>query len=387
VRILVVDDNTNFRDELVRLLIDFGHAATAVPSSTRAIQELEAGEFDVMFTDLRMGRRSGIELLAEARERWPRLLVVMVTGHATVETAVKSLRLGAFDYLRKPIRPDQVLRVLELVGQQLSLLRVGAKPLNPARYAHALAAQGGYEVLLIAPPPVPRKSEKVSYMPLDPDNPFRVRDAVEQFVSPRQRAAVVLASIEELLARHREEEIAALLEQMRAFLQGKGPLAVGYDPGRITATGALAVRSSIVSADAHQTLESLGSPIRRLVLRRLADGPCSFTQAKEAAHIDDTSKIAFHLRKLTESGLVTHLARERYQLTARGRGAIEILGAINELDSTRGSGNRVFVSAGGRAPPARAATRRGRSTKVTEARRDRPTKVTAKRPGPPARRR
>jgi DNA-binding HxlR family transcriptional regulator len=119
---------------------------------------------------------------------------------------------------------------------------------------------------------------------------------------------------------------------------------VGYDPNRISATGALAVRSSIVSADANTTLESLASPIRRLVLHRLSDGTCSFTQAMKAAHLTDTSKIAFHLRKLEESGLITHVARERYRLTVRGRGAITILSSIDHLDSRKGSGNRVFPS-------------------------------------------
>jgi hypothetical protein len=67
-------------------------------------------------------------------------------------------------------------------------------------------------------------------------------------------------------------------------------------------------------------------------------------QAMEAGRLDDTSKIAFHLRKLTESGLVAHLARERYRLTARGRGAIKILSSIDDLDSRKGSGNRIFPS-------------------------------------------
>jgi DNA-binding HxlR family transcriptional regulator len=64
----------------------------------------------------------------------------------------------------------------------------------------------------------------------------------------------------------------------------------------------------------------------------------------EAAHLTDTSKIAFHLRKLEESGLITHVARERYRLTVRGRGAIKILSEIDHLDSGKGSGNRIFPS-------------------------------------------
>jgi CheY-like chemotaxis protein/DNA-binding transcriptional ArsR family regulator len=341
-RVLVVDDDMEFREQLTSILTEKGHTVEGVASAVNALAALEGAEFDVMFTDLRMGRQSGMDLLTDARGRWPRLLIVMLTGRGSVETAVQALQLGAFDYLLKPIRPAQVERILDLVSQQLALIRAGAKPLDPGRYASALAAEGGYEVLLISPPPVHVTTEKVIHLPLDPDNPVLIREAVADFVSPKERAAVVLAAVEQLLARHREEEIAALLEGIRSLLEGKGPLAVGYDPAKITATGALAVRASIVSADAHTTLESLSNPIRRLVLHRLADGPCTFMQAMEAAHLDDTSKISFHLRKLTESGLVTHEAGERYRLTPRGKGAILILGSIDDLDSGKGSGNRIF---------------------------------------------
>ncbi|MFY9717983.1 MAG: response regulator [Thermoplasmata archaeon] len=343
-RILIVDDDSEFRTDLVELMANSGHQATGVATPAQAISALEGTEFDVMFTDLRMRRHSGMDLLMLTRERWPRMQVVMLTGQATVESAVEALQLGAVDYVQKPYRPDQIERVLELVTEQLALTRAGAKPLDPVRYAQGLAADGGYEVLLIIPPPLPTTGEKVSAFPLDPENPFRIRDAVEGFAASRERAAVVLAAIEELLSRHREEEISELLESIRAVLQGKGPLAVAYDPDKITATGALAVRASIVSADVHQTLESLSNPLRRLVLRRLADGPITFMQAMESAHIDDTSKISFHLRKLTESGLVDHAAGERYRLTPRGKGAIQILNSIDDLDSGKGSGNRVFPS-------------------------------------------
>jgi CheY-like chemotaxis protein/DNA-binding HxlR family transcriptional regulator len=343
-RVLIVDDDADSGAGLAALLGDNGHSATAVSSAQEAIEALEAGEFDVMFAGLEVRRRSGLELLTSARERWPRLQVVMLAAGATVERAVQALQLGAIDYVRKPIQSAHVIRVLELVSQQLALARVGAKPLDPLQYAKSLAKEGGYEVLLISPPPVRSTPAKVSYFPLDPENPVRIRDAVEGFVVSKDKAAVVLAAIEELLARHREEEIAALLEAMRAVLEGKGPLAVAYDPNKITATGALAVRASVAAADAHETLESLSNPIRRLVLRRLADGPISFTQALEAAHLDDTSKIAFHLRKLTESGLVAHLPGENYRLTPRGKGAINVLNAIDALDSAEGSGNRVFPS-------------------------------------------
>jgi CheY-like chemotaxis protein/DNA-binding transcriptional ArsR family regulator len=339
---VLVDDDAAFRSELSTLLSDTAHTVTGVGSAVQAIEALEREEFDVMFTDLRVGRQSGMDLLVDTRTRWPRLSVIMLTGKATVETAVQALQLGAFDYIRKPTSAEQVLRVLELVSQQLALTGVGAPLRDPVDYARALAAEGGYEVLLISPAPAPAIPPRVTHFDLDPQDPSRIREAVENFAIPRPRAAVVIAAVEELLAHHREEEIVALLQSIRAILEGRGPLAVGYDPTKITATGALAVRASIVSADASTTIESISSPIRRLVLRRLAEGPCTFTQAMMAAHLDDTSKIAFHLRKLTESGLVDHPAGEVYRLSERGTGAIRILNGIDDLDSQQGSGNRVF---------------------------------------------
>lgn len=343
-RVLIVDDDPAFREELAAVLRNGGHSAMGVSSGAQAAIALEREEFDVMFTDPEMGRQSGMELLTHVSERWPRLLVVMLTARATVETAVQALQLGAFDYIRKPVRPNQIKRVLELVNLQLELGRAGGKSRDPVQYANALAAEEGYEVLLLSPDPVGGTTAKVSHRPLDPENPSRIRETVEGFVASRKKAAVVIAGVEDVLARHREEEIAALLEGIRATLKGKGPLAVGYDPNRITATGALAVRASIGSVDAHLTLESLANPIRRLVLRRLAEGPCTFTQAMTASHLTDTSKIAFHLRKLAHSGLVTHTTRQRYRLTPRGTGATKVLNSIYDLDSAIGSGNLVFPS-------------------------------------------
>jgi len=343
-RLLIVDDDSAFREELAAVLRNSGHTTTGVSSGAEAEIALEREEFDVMFTDPEMGRQSGMELLTHVSEKWPRLLVVMLTARATVETAVQALQLGAFDYIRKPVRPGQIKRVLELVRVQLELGRNGAKPRDPVEYANCLAAKEGYEVLLLSPHPVAGITGKVRHRSLDPENPSRIRDAVEGFVASRKRVAVVIAGVEDVLARHREEEIAALLEGIRATLKGKGPLAVGYDPNKITPSGALAVRASIGSVDAHQTLETLSNPIRRLVLRRLSEGPCTFTQAVSATKIKDTSKIAFHLRKLTQSGLVTHATRQRYRFTPRGQGATQILSSIYNLDSQKGSGNLVFPS-------------------------------------------
>ncbi len=84
------------------------------------------------------------------------------------------------------------------------------------------------------------------------------------------------------------------------------------------------------------TILSLSHRIRRLILCRLAEGECTFMQAGEAAAVDDTSKLAFHLRTLTERGLVGHKPRGLYHLTGKGRSAVTILSSLEHLERTKG---------------------------------------------------
>jgi predicted ArsR family transcriptional regulator len=83
----------------------------------------------------------------------------------------------------------------------------------------------------------------------------------------------------------------------------------------------------------------------------LAQGPCTFTETLKASRVEDTSKFAFHLRKLSESGLVEHTPKKKYRLTRRGEEAVAILYGIDRLDSAKKSGNQVLAEEGGESSP------------------------------------
>lgn len=138
-RILVVDDDPVFRQELSDLLVEDGHNVASASSAPKAIDVLTNQEVDVVLTDLKMPRQSGLELLAEIRHRWPRTLVVMITGYATVETALEAMKLGAFDYIRKPFRAEQVQETLRLVAQEHAYESAPDSFRDPMREARALA--------------------------------------------------------------------------------------------------------------------------------------------------------------------------------------------------------------------------------------------------------
>ncbi len=100
--ILVVDDEGAIRYSISKTLQRVGYQVSAAASGEEALEMLEEQNFDVVLTDIRMPGLTGVELLAKIKEKAPDSIVILMTGYASLGTAVESLRLGAHDYLIKP---------------------------------------------------------------------------------------------------------------------------------------------------------------------------------------------------------------------------------------------------------------------------------------------
>jgi len=107
-RVLVVDDNLEMARTLAEGLVDRGYEATAVGSGKQALAELGADGFDAIVTDLRMPNVDGLELLAASRKLDPDRPVIVMTAYSAVDTAVESIRQGAYHYLTKPFKQDEL---------------------------------------------------------------------------------------------------------------------------------------------------------------------------------------------------------------------------------------------------------------------------------------
>ena len=111
-RVLVVDDEEGIRSFISEALTSEGHAVTEAGDGQEALRLLAAHTFHLMITDLRMPRLDGMALLRRVRAERPEMEVIVLTAHGSVETAVEAMKLGAFDYLRKPISGPAELRLL-----------------------------------------------------------------------------------------------------------------------------------------------------------------------------------------------------------------------------------------------------------------------------------
>ena len=121
--VLVVDDDADMRSLLCDVLQGRGHQCTGVGSGDDALQRLSEEDYAVVLTDLRMKGMLGTELLAEVKHRYPDIGVILMTAFGSVETAVEAIRHGASDYLTKPVKTEELVRVVERAIREAALRR------------------------------------------------------------------------------------------------------------------------------------------------------------------------------------------------------------------------------------------------------------------------
>jgi ATP-dependent Lon protease len=119
-RVLIVDDEEIARKNLSHVL-GKDHDVVAAADADEALRELGSSEFDVVLTDLRMGKVSGMDLLETARRKHPETRVIMVTGFATVPSAIEAMKKGAFHYITKPYKLDEVRDAVKQALEKRSL--------------------------------------------------------------------------------------------------------------------------------------------------------------------------------------------------------------------------------------------------------------------------
>jgi two-component system response regulator AtoC len=108
--VLIVDDEEVVRRAHLRSLADTGCLTRAAGDGVEAIRYMEQQPFDVVLLDIRMPGLDGMDVLKTIKSRWPDSEVVVITGFPTIEAAKEAVRLGAHNYIAKPVGPDDVIR-------------------------------------------------------------------------------------------------------------------------------------------------------------------------------------------------------------------------------------------------------------------------------------
>ena len=118
IRVLIVDDEDEFRETLVARLKKRSLRVWGAESGRRALDLMETRAFDVVVLDIKMAGMDGIEALEQMKKKEHLTEVILLTGHASVEAGIEGMKLGAFDYLMKPINIDELIAKIRQAYQR-----------------------------------------------------------------------------------------------------------------------------------------------------------------------------------------------------------------------------------------------------------------------------
>lgn len=121
VKILVVDDEQIVRDSLTHWFEEDGYQVSSASDAFDVLKDFEPGKYDIMLVDIKMPKMNGLELLERIKEIDPDCIVIIITAYASVPSAVQALKNGAFDYVTKPIDPDELSHLIKNAIKQKSL--------------------------------------------------------------------------------------------------------------------------------------------------------------------------------------------------------------------------------------------------------------------------
>jgi DNA-binding NtrC family response regulator len=119
-RILIVDDEEVVRDSLCKWFKGAGYFVESAAGSRKALEAIQEKDFDIALIDIKMPGMDGMELQDRLREADPELAVIIMTGYASVETAVRAMKQGAYEFITKPIDPDELSRLVVNVLERTS---------------------------------------------------------------------------------------------------------------------------------------------------------------------------------------------------------------------------------------------------------------------------
>ena len=128
-RILIVDDDETVRWSYLRSLQGISCNIATAGNGEEALETMEQNPFDVVLLDMRMPGQDGLSVLRTIKQKWPESEVVIITGYPTVDSAKEAVRLGACDYVAKPVGPQDVINVADaaMTRKQWALRRVPEK--------------------------------------------------------------------------------------------------------------------------------------------------------------------------------------------------------------------------------------------------------------------
>ena len=218
IKVLIVDDDQICREILRETLASHEVEVSLACDGLEGLDKLSAEPFDILITDLNMPRMDGLSLLQEAREHYPHILTIIITGYGSLESAIEAIRKGTYDYIQKPFKIEEIQIVTRNAIEKIKMLREKQRILEELGLAYRKinqfeGQQGAAEEALLKDAGdrfgeilnticlFPRHTLPLSLFERLPEEPNRILTVLERLKDLRQQGIINDEELERLKRR------------------------------------------------------------------------------------------------------------------------------------------------------------------------------------------
>ena len=358
--ILILDDDQYFLDRMKTLLELENHSTTATTSWKEALQRSHQFKFDLIITDLKMPKLSGIEFIKKVKKIQNDSIIIVITGYGTIESAVEAIRSGAYDYLRKPFDYSILKgKIQEIEKNQKLKEKIKFHVINEElrdQLVHDPDFSNSIEepYLLISdenPNVIAEKYNLIDSTPIwlnfnrENGEPFlssleNIKEEVDNFTRDNQKGTIILKGIENLSRNHNREKIYEFLVYIQTtVLPNKIQFLILVEKEKISFKNHKTenLLSDLINTALEKIIEIITHPLRRKTILLLNTGQgLSFHEIISELEIDSSPVFAFHLRKLVKEEIlvkqkIAQSASHKYNLSLKGIYLAEIIQILEKI--------------------------------------------------------
>lgn len=336
----MADDDKVLNNELSESLSDNGFDVIQAFTGKDALKLVESQEIDIVFLDIKMPEMDGIEVLRRAGNRYGHPTFIIMTGFASLNTAIQALKHGAFDYVKKPFQVEDLVDIINRIQEERNYLKdrldeprdYGIRKkmdhgfLETLKKTHNILLVTGEEETAANPdgtysdinvlPLIQTDSNKRKITDL-----FTIKREINNHILSHPRPAVVIDCLGEMVDHYGLDNVGDFVQkslhdqlppECRIVLL-EGNVSLSQEAKEILSRNAFKFHMDLM-------FQAISSPIRRDTVIFLSENPeCQYSDILRALNIRDSSKLNFHLKRMLGDSLVEKDSYGKYQLSERGR--------------------------------------------------------------------
>jgi len=380
---MVVDDDELLVEQLQRYLERHKHEALCANSAEEALELLqrtaeEGTAPQAIFTDIRMGVMSGLDLITKVQERWKELFIIVMTGYATIENAIDAMRRGAFDFITKPFRTPLIGEKLKAIQAEMDLRQElqEAKPAeeepepqftDPRSWLEEQAAETS---LLVVSPRERRlfmgpesaegtvDHENLQYVQLThgnqpgtipPGHLHSLLQRLNEFSQEHPSGLVYLEGLGLLSQMHGfatvQNLVTHFMKEQKEQKETNCHLCLGVGREELDPPDLAALQQVLAQEQLVNISRSMAHEARLAILHHVGQTRgVAFNELFKAMDLASSASLTFHLKQLLQTNLLEQNEEGAYRLTPEGRTSLEALSRLRELSATSFTGPATLLT-------------------------------------------